>query len=294
VAVLDGKEGGERRFHEVFRLVPEHGSALPGLYKHQKWAVIDGVVHLPEVILPPADVAQGMCLFPGADEFVMGLEDAPLGGGGRLALVRRHRRAIRAFYLDRTEVTKGAFGPWLLGPKFDREPGDRNFPAVSLTWDQAAAYAEKVGKRLPDEAEYEYAATCCGTRRFPWGDSAGWLKENKWPFGPAGRPEQDRVELSGQPPVFGLYSNVAEWTSSWVGGLPGTEQAEPRSMLRVVRGAPPSALERSEELRGPARGPRERLSLAAPLSRPGLGFRCARSARARWSAADFGAIHPAR
>jgi formylglycine-generating enzyme required for sulfatase activity len=212
----------------------------------------------------------------------MGPPDLP--GAPRPA---QERRRVPAFYLDTTEVTAGDYRRWLEGSKFVARPGEADLrPAASLTWDHAAASAEKAGKRLPDETEYEYAATACGKHRFPWGDSAAPLEGRRWPLGPAGTPGYDRLVLPGQPPVFGLYSNVAEWTSSWASD-PAGQRPEPRSMMRIVRGAPFSVVQGKPELTRLPLGPREWFGVAVPQTRPGLGFRCARSARPRLSAGDF-------
>src|SRR5262249_46953630 len=101
------------------------------------------------------------------------------------------------------------------------------------------------------------------------------------------QPAYDRLKLRGQPPVFGLYSNVAEWTSSW-GAYPGLTEPQPRS--RVVRGAPQSAAQGKSEVTDVVRGPRERFNLNLLDSYPRLGFRCARSAQPRRTTRDFGAI----
>jgi formylglycine-generating enzyme required for sulfatase activity len=292
VAVLPGQAGEPVRFHEVFRQVPEDTDAPPRPFRHQRWKTVGGVVQLLPVSLPSPDITEGMCLFPGSDEFTMGSAEV-LPGPGKLPLAARHQRRVPAFYLDRTEVTAGAYRRWLLGPKFKPRPGDADLrAAASLSWDHAVAYAEKAGKRLPDEAEYEYAATDRGRSRFPWGDSGKLFQGKKWTFGPVGEPGNDRLDLPGQPPVFGLYSNVAEWTSSWLGRAPGGERPELPSMVRVVRGAPFSVVTGDPNLGEQPRGPRERLGVAVPVRYPGLGFRCARSARPRLTAKDFVAILP--
>jgi hypothetical protein len=286
VAVLPGKP---QRFHEVLRQVPEHPGGMTRPFRHQSWKTIDGVVHLESVVIPPAAVTRWMCLFPPSEGFTMGSAELRTG---KVALAPPRRCRVPAFYLDTTEVTAGDYRPWLLGRKLDPSPGDADRrPATHVTWDHAVAYAERVGKRLPDEVEYEYAATGCGKRRFPWGSSAAPLEGRKWTFGPVGEPAYDVLELPGQWPVFGLYSNVAEWTGSWLGD-PGGERPEPASAVRVVRGAPYSVLNGDPVLRQPPLGPRERYGVAGPVTRPGLGFRCARSVRPRLTARDFIAALP--
>jgi len=106
--------------------------------------------------------------------------------------------------------------------------GMEQHPVVHIAWEDAAAYAKWAGKRLPTEAEYEFAARG-GLDRSPyaWGDElkpSGKWAANIW----QGRfPLKNLVEdgyvrtspVTAFPPNgFGLYDvggNVWQWCSDW-------------------------------------------------------------------------------
>src|SRR5207253_1751820 len=116
-----------------------------------------------------------------------------------------------------------------------------------------------MGKRLPDEVEYEFAATNGGQTHFPWGDNAELIRE--WSLGKVGEPQYDRTRTN--PPVFGLFSNVGEWTTSANVPYPVVEAkylaeantAQDRGIFggnRIVRGAPVQVFKALPDLRVPA------------------------------------------
>jgi len=138
-----------------------------------------------------------------------------------------HTIELDAFYMDVHEVTVGKFRKFVreTGYEYDRWDDVADYsptgkhPMIWVTWDDATAYAEWAGKRLPTEAEWEYAARggLIG-KRYPWGneirhDRANYLGtggKDKWEYcAPVG---------SLKPNGYGLYDmagNVFELCSDW-------------------------------------------------------------------------------
>jgi formylglycine-generating enzyme required for sulfatase activity len=289
VAALD-----DGRFHEVFRTVPvDQYAMLEQSYAHYHAAVlVGGTVELHPIEIPAADVADQMALFAGADEFQLGDEGS--------TEYRAHRRSVQPFRLDAREVTVGDL---LQDPRymsagslgfFAGKFPPPEFPISAIWYDDALSYAERIGKRLPTETEYEFAATSGGTRKFPWGNDDAPI--GQWEFSQAGRPEFDCVDAADVR-VFGLYSNVAEWTSSWASAYPPRLDYEPAFPARaertfIVRGGPPSVIRGVPEPPEFALGPRQRVALHDRERQPGVGLRCARSERPRLEAKNLECILP--
>lgn len=112
------------------------------------------------------------------------------------------------------------------------ERGDH--PVVHVSWSDAVAYADWVGKRLPTEAEWEYAARGGLEQRvLPWGDELLPDGEHRCNVWQGAFPTHDTGEdgFRGTCPVgeyrpngFGLYNmagNAWEWCADWWGGEPG-------------------------------------------------------------------------
>lgn len=103
-----------------------------------------------------------------------------------------------------------------------------NEPATSISWYEADAYARWIGKRLPTETEWEFAAASDPftgtTRRYPWGDSAptpdlARFGLSGWHALPAG----DRDKGTSVRGLLDMAGNVWEWTSSPFLPYPGFE-----------------------------------------------------------------------
>ncbi|MFE7118277.1 formylglycine-generating enzyme family protein [Streptomyces sp. NPDC057654] len=134
--------------------------------------------------------------------------------------------------------------------------GDRmDHPVVHVSWRDARAYAKWAGKRLPTEAEWEYAARGGLVQaRYPWGDErepGGVHRMNVWQGefpthdtgadGHLGTAPVTAYEPNG----YGLYNtcgNVWEWCADWfhptwhTDGPRDNPAGPPRTGRKVMRG----------------------------------------------------------
>ena len=205
----------------------------------------------------------------------------------------RHQIALtKGFWMSVTEVTVQAFDRYVTaaGGKMpeapDFNPGwrDKSHPIVNVSWNEASAFCETAGGRLPTEAEWEYAAR--GGRdglRFPWGDPINHVYANYGTDdGRSGLAQgPDRWEFTAPvasfPPnswgLFDMAGNVMEWTKDWYspkyyGTTPSVDPRGPTSgESRVVRGG-------SWRNQPFAQRCSFRYSGTSNVSRPFLGFRC--------------------
>ena len=181
-------------------------SAVPG--------AVRGLAHQAEAWLlrgDPQEMVQRraqMVAVP-AGSFMMGSESSKSSRDEKPV----HQVNIAAFYLDSTEVTQAAYRA-LTHRNPSRFVGCDQCPVENVTWHDAHSYCERLGKRLPTEAEWEYAARAGSGGEFFWGDSALGMESY---VGPLTARSTYGVKSTG-PNAWGLYEmagNVSVWVWDW-------------------------------------------------------------------------------
>jgi formylglycine-generating enzyme required for sulfatase activity len=185
---------------------------------------------------------------------------------------------------------RGANWRFPYGPDAGEARADH--PVVHVVWEDADAYARWAGKRLPSEAEAEFAARGgLEDAAYAWGEELTpngrlmaniWLKE--FPFAHPERNGPPYTTPVGSFPAngYGLYDmtgNVWEWTSSCADGPQGgksccaSKAATSPNVMKVLKGGShlcaPNYCQRYR--------PAARWFQPIDTSTSHVGFRCARS-----------------
>ena len=138
-----------------------------------------------------------------------------------------HKVEMDSFYMDIHEVTVGQFKKFVNETGYDYNtwndvakfsPG-HEYPMIYVNWNDAMSYAKWANKRLPTEAEWEYAARGgLKDKRYPWEDHI--THDNANYSGTGGRDKWEYCSPVGsfEPNGYGLYDmagNVYESCADW-------------------------------------------------------------------------------
>ena len=148
-----------------------------------------------------------------------------------------HTVILDGFFMDTTEVTQTEYAR-VMGKNPSHFKGCPDCPVENVTWDDAMAYCKKVGKRLPTEAEWEYACRA-GSMAINYldNDKNAWYEDNsEQKTHPVGQKKPNGLGL------YDMFGNVWEWCSDWYdstyyGKSPSHNPQGPDSgMHRIFRG----------------------------------------------------------
>jgi len=257
-----------------------------------------------EAILP----AENMVVIEGA-AFMMGCEEGAMPNCTETNAAPRHEVTVPSFEIDVYEVSKKDFEACVAAGACKNKQGDParyigydgehpycvigdaerpdTMPANCVSWYGARVYCAWVGKRLPSEAEWEFAARGSDDRWYPWGNTPGpscntAVMEGASDWGcDSGFAMSVGSKEAGKSP-FGLYDmagNVWEWVADdWHENYDG---APTDGSAWVDAARPANRVQRGGSFMTGADEAFEFLAYGhygAPADNPGVsyGFRCAR------------------
>ena len=159
---------------------------------------------------------------------------------------------VSGFSIDRYEVSNAVYRlcvaagvcdptPYLEHPTLGRD----TYPVVGLSWEDAHRICRWLGRRLPTEAEWEYAARGGDERRFPWDGPFDPNKANtdRTDAFPATAPVDEIVAGDSPFGVRNMAGNAAEWVNDFfdpmyyqMSDVDMDPPGPPRGRERVVRG----------------------------------------------------------
>jgi formylglycine-generating enzyme required for sulfatase activity len=198
---------------------PPASTETPACQKNgQRWASpADGMTL---VCVPAGEFTQGSA----ADDPLAEPDEQP-----------QHRVNLDAYWIDRTEVTNAMFArcvaagachkrdisPYLWGvtlpsgTPYYGEDRFRDYPAIVLNSDEAQAYCQWAGRRLPSEAEWEKTARGSDQRVYPWGEGLTCEQANYLMCVNLPALANSYPQSASPYGALNMAGNLWEWTADW-------------------------------------------------------------------------------
>ena len=169
-----------------------------------------------------------------------------------------HTVYLDGYYISKYEITNAQYKKFCdeTGRGYPKDPGYSgmsnyftnypNYPVVNVNWNDAKAYCDWAGLKLPTEAQWEKGARGTDARKYPWGnDEPGTDRANY-----SGRSDGYKYTSpigyypKGQSPygLMDMAGNVWEWCNDWYdanyySGSPSSNPRGPSSGTnKVLRG----------------------------------------------------------
>ena len=180
------------------------------LYAKIQTKLIDAAGEITEVEMVSVE---GGCFKMGSDKH------GPLEGPA-------HEVCVSSFKIEKYEVAQKPFQS-VMGMNPSRFVS-ADLPVESVTWHESDSYCKKIGKRLPTEAEWEFAARGGTTTEYYWGDvvdpSKGNFCDSNCDLNIRVQDASDGFKYTAPVGLFpanplGLHDmsgNVAEWVADWM------------------------------------------------------------------------------
>ncbi len=131
------------------------------------------------------------------------------------------KKTLPAYYIDRYEVTFAQYLNFCQTQKYPHlEKTSWNtrldHPSVYVSWKDAKAYCEWIGKSLPTASQWEKAARGSDTREYPWP-----ARQEPYPACYSRKEKEGTMPIGSYPEGISQYGcmdmagNAAEWCEDW-------------------------------------------------------------------------------